>query len=68
MASTSDAASSPICAGLQKKKMKILQTALTDQTGATRNCIQRRNAAKFQNLFTAVSLRRTSQNHGNKFI
>jgi len=48
--------------------MKILQTALTDKTGTTHNCIQQRNAAMFQNLFAAVSLRRTSQNHGNKFI
>ena len=30
MASTSNAASSPICDGLQKKKKKILQTALTE--------------------------------------
>lgn len=55
-------------AGLQKKKMKILQTALTDMTRAARNCIQQRNAAMFQNLFTTVFLRRTSQNQGNKFM
>ncbi len=41
---------------------------LTDKTGNTRNCIQRRNAAMFQNLFAAVFLRRASQNQGSKFI
>lgn len=41
---------------------------LTDKTGTTRNCIQRRNAAMFQNLFAAVFLRRASQNQGSKFI
>lgn len=48
--------------------MKILQTALANKTGIARHCIQRRNAVMVQNLFAAGSLRRTSQNHGGKFI
>lgn len=52
----------------EERRWKFLQTAWADKAGTTRNCIQRRNAAMFQNLFTAVFLRRTSQNQGNKFI